>query len=191
MKTWSKHARHHRTKAEAFSQSLLHGGYGFLINTEHDRLPGQAEMSRGLDMSRGPTSEDDGRRMLRREPPGRRSRRRPETGEMEDMKAAGVRKEDEEEEDSCWRLLKGERRSVLLFHFQHLSVCLSEGQAPRASETLGNLYSVGLMRLSFLKALKIPTKPQDLTSEVKHKRREKVESRVPPINSSQSAVHYG
>lgn len=80
---------------------------------------------------------------------------------------------------------------MLLFHFQRLSVCLSEGQASRASETLENLYSVGLMRLSFLKALKISTKPRDLTSEVKHKRREKVESRVPPINSSHSARHYG
>lgn len=113
MKTWSKHVRHHRTKAEAFSQSVLPGGYGFLINTEHDRLPGQAEMSRGLDMSRGPTSEDDGRRMLRREPPGRRSRRRPETGEMEDMKVAGVRKEDEEERGGAFLLEAPEGREEI------------------------------------------------------------------------------
>lgn len=102
--------------------------------------------------------------------------------------------EEEEAEDSRWRLLKGERRDLCssFISSSFLRVC----QRTRLSEPVKdfnfeNLYSVGLMRLSFLKALKISTKPQDLTSEVKHKRSEKVESRVPPVNSSQSTVHYG
>lgn len=64
-------------------------------------------------MSRGSTSEDVGRRMLRREPPGRRSRRRPETGEMEDMKVAGVRKEDEEERGEGFLLEAPEGREEI------------------------------------------------------------------------------
>lgn len=75
------------------------------------------------------------------------------------------------------------------------SLHLSEDQVLRLEPLKGfrfsNLYSVGLIRLSFLKALKISPKPQDLTSEIKHKRSEKVQIRVPPVNSSQSAVHYG